>query len=50
MSPTPAAYTLRLLARRILELTTEICDLVHHITTTITRHCPTVVDPPRRRS
>ena len=35
-----AVYTLRLLARRILELTTEIHDLVHHITTTITLHCP----------
>jgi transposase len=29
-----------LLARRILQLTQEIHDLVHHITTTITRHCP----------
>jgi transposase len=35
-----AVYTLRLLARRILELTTEICDLVRHITTTIAAHCP----------
>jgi transposase len=35
-----AIYTLRLLARRILELTAEIHDLVHHITDTITRHCP----------
>jgi transposase len=35
-----AVYTLRLLARRILELTTEIHDLVHHISDTITRHCP----------
>jgi transposase len=38
-----AVYTLRLLARRILELTTEICDLVRHITDTITRHCPTLL-------
>ena len=30
-----AVYTLHLLARRILELTKEIHDLVHHITTTI---------------
>jgi transposase len=35
-----AVYTLRLLARRILELTAEIHDLVHHISDTITRHCP----------
>jgi transposase len=35
-----AIYTLRLLARRILELTAEIHDLIHHITATITRHCP----------
>jgi transposase len=35
-----AVYTLRLLARRILELTKEIHDLVHHITNTITGHCP----------
>jgi transposase len=35
-----AVYTLRLLAGRILELTKEICDLVHHITDTITVHCP----------
>jgi transposase len=35
-----AVYTLRLLARRILELTKEIGDLVRHITDTITRHCP----------
>jgi hypothetical protein len=38
-----AVYTLRLLARRILELTKEICDLVRHITDTITRHCPTLL-------
>ena len=36
-----AVYTLHLLAQRILELTKEIDDLVHHITDTITRHCPT---------
>jgi transposase len=35
-----AVYTLRLLARRILQLTQEIHDLVHHITDTITAHCP----------
>jgi hypothetical protein len=35
-----AVYTLRLLARRILELTAEIQDLVRHITDTITGHCP----------
>jgi transposase len=38
-----AVYTLRLLARRILQLTQEICDLVRHITDTITRHCPTLL-------
>src|SRR5436309_8449007 len=38
--PSAAVYTLRLLARRILQLTAEIHDLVHHITDTITRHCP----------
>jgi transposase len=38
-----AVYTLRLLARRILELTAEICDLIRHITDTITRHCPTLL-------
>ena len=38
-----AVYTLRLLARRILELTKQICDLVRHITDTITRHCPTLL-------
>ena len=41
-----AVYTLRLLARRIRELTAEICDLIHHITTTITRHCPTLLTRP----
>ena len=35
-----AVYTLRLLARRILQLIKDIHDLVHHITDTITRHCP----------
>jgi transposase len=35
-----AVYTLRLLARRIQELSAQIHDLVHHITDTITRHCP----------
>jgi transposase len=38
-----AIYTLRLLARRIRELTAEICDLIHHLTDTITRHCPTLL-------
>ena len=38
-----AIYTLRLLARRILQLTTEIHDLLRHITDTITRHCPTLL-------
>lgn len=35
-----AVYTPHLLARRILELTKEIHDLVHHITNTITGHYP----------
>jgi transposase len=38
-----AVYTLRLLARRVLELTEEIDDLVHRITDTITAHCPTLL-------
>jgi len=38
-----AIYTLRLLARRIQELTAEISDLLRHITDTITRHCPTLL-------
>jgi transposase len=38
-----AIYTLRLLARRILQLTDEIDDLVHRITDTITLHCPTLL-------
>jgi transposase len=38
-----AVYTLRLLARRIRELTAEIRDLIRHITDTITRHCPTLL-------
>src|ERR671939_837303 len=38
-----AIYTLRLLARRILQLTAEIHDLVRHITDTITSHCPTLL-------
>ena len=36
-------YTLCLLARRIQELSAQIHDLVHHITDTITRHCPTLL-------
>jgi transposase len=35
-----AAYTLRLLARRILTLTEEIRELEHQITTAITSHTP----------
>jgi transposase len=35
-----AAYTLRLLARRILSLTSEIHDLEHQITTAVTSHTP----------
>ena len=35
-----AAYTLRLLARRILTLTEEIHQLEHQITTTVTSHIP----------
>jgi transposase len=35
-----AAYTLRLLARRILTLTDEISELEHQITTTVTSHTP----------
>jgi transposase len=48
-APTPddvtsaAIYTLRLLARRILQLSEEIHDLVHRITDTITTHCPTLL-------
>src|SRR5947209_11719341 len=38
-----AIYTLRLLARRILQLSEEIHDLVHRITDTITTHCPTLL-------
>jgi transposase len=41
-----AVYTLRLLARRILQLTPEIHDLVRHITDTITRHCPRLLTRP----
>ena len=38
-----AAYTLRLLARRIEQLTSEIRDLEHQITTVVTRHTPTLL-------
>jgi len=38
-----AAYTLALLARRILELTTEIDDLNQQITAILTRHAPTLL-------
>ena len=40
---TAAVYTLHLLARRVLELTEEIDDLVQRITDTITAHCPTLL-------
>ena len=42
-APTVAAYTLALLARRILELTTEINDLNQQITAILTRHAPTLL-------
>ena len=38
-----AIYTLRLLARRILQLSEQIHDLVHRITDTITTHYPTLL-------
>ena len=38
-----AAYTLRLLGRRILALTSEIRDLEHRITTAVTSHTPTLL-------
>jgi transposase len=38
-----AAYTLRLLARRILALTSEIRDLEQQITATVTHHTPTLL-------
>jgi transposase len=38
-----AAYTLRLLGRRILALTSEIRDLEHRITTALTSHTPTLL-------
>jgi Transposase IS116/IS110/IS902 family len=38
-----AVYTLHVLARRILELTEQIHDLVQRITDTITTHCPTLL-------
>ncbi|HEY3894591.1 MAG TPA: transposase [Pseudonocardiaceae bacterium] len=38
-----AAYTLRLLARRILALTSEIRDLEQQITAAITSHTPTLL-------
>jgi transposase len=40
-----AAYTLRLLARRILTLTDEIRELDHQITTTVTSHTPQLLTP-----
>jgi transposase len=39
-----AAYTLRLLARRILQLTNEIRDLEQRITDAITTHTPTLLE------
>ena len=42
-APTAAVYTLALLARRILELTTEIDDLNQQITAILTRHAPTLL-------
>ncbi|MBV8994342.1 MAG: IS110 family transposase [Pseudonocardiales bacterium] len=38
-----AAYTLRLLAQRILTLTSEIRDLEHQITAAVTSHTPTLL-------
>ena len=38
-----AAYTLRLLARRIEQLTSEIRDLEHQITAVVTSHTPTLL-------
>ena len=45
-----AAYTLRLLARRISQLTDEIRELEQQITAAITRHTPTLLTrrPPAR--
>ena len=41
---TAAAYTLALLARRILELTTEIDDLNRQITDTLSTHAPKLLE------
>ena len=41
-----AAYTLRLLAQRILALTSEIRDLEHQITAAVTSHTPTLLTRP----
>ncbi|MBA8957786.1 IS110 family transposase [Actinomadura namibiensis] len=41
---TAAAYTLRSLARRILQLTAEIDDLNAQITTAIAAHCPDLLN------
>jgi hypothetical protein len=41
---TAAAYTLALLARRILELTTEIDDLNRQITDTLSTHAPQLLE------
>jgi hypothetical protein len=40
-----AAYTLQLLARRILTLTNEVYELDQQITTTVTSHTPPVLTP-----
>lgn len=41
-----AAYTLRLLARRVLALTAEITDLEQRITEAVTAHVPALLDRP----
>jgi transposase len=41
-----AVYTLRLLARRIHELTSEIRDLEHRITDAVTLHTPALLERP----
>lgn len=43
---TAARYTLRLLARRVQELTVEITDLDRHLTATVTAHTPELLDQP----
>ncbi|WP_152361780.1 IS110 family transposase [Microlunatus speluncae] len=41
---TAARYTLRLLARRVQELSSQITDLKRCLTVTVTRHAPTLLD------